>query len=232
MKMTFVRFSYHPRWAILLALLAILMIVGSACTTSTVPAPAPYPEPQQADTPVIHYLRAQKEVAPSETLRISCGATAENTAIASYEWSATGGQIQGKGDVIAWTAPDTLGEYTITVVVKDDKGSEATSSVTITVTDKPNRPPIIHGVTCPDCTNGTQASKWKTYSIQCDASDPEGDVLSYEWSVTIGKISGEGHLVTWQTFDQSGYAVIMVKVRDNKGNEAEGRLAININCCD
>ncbi len=232
--MTFVRLSYHTRWAILSALLAtILVIVGSACTTPTVPAPARYHEPQQADTPVIiNSLRAQKEVAPSETLRISCGATAENTAIASYEWSATGGQIQGKGDVVAWTAPDTLGDYAITVVVRDNKDGKATSSVTITVTDKPNRPPIIHGVTCPDCTNGTQASKWKTYSIQCDASDPEGDVLSYEWSVTIGKISGEGYLVTWQTTDQSGYAVIMVKVRDSKGNEAEGRLAINISCCD
>ena len=230
--MTFVRLSYHTRWAIVLALLTILMIVGGACTTPTVTAPAPYHEPQQAEAPVINYLRAQKEVAPSETLHISCAATAENTAIASYEWSATGGQIQGKGDVIAWTAPDTLGEYTITVVVRDDKGGKATSSVTITVTDKPNRPPIMHSVTCPDCANGTQASKWKTYSIQCDASDPEGDILNYEWSATIGKISGEGPNVTWQTSDQYGYAVIKVKVWDSKGNEAEGYLPITISCCN
>jgi hypothetical protein len=229
MKIKFARLSFHPQWAILLALLSILMTVCSACTTPTVPAP--YHEPQN-DAPVILYLRAQKQVAPLETSQIRCFTAESNDYMLNYEWSATGGQIQGKGDIVAWTAPDTTGEYTITVVVSNSKGGKATSSVTILVTHEPNRPPIVHSVTCPDCTNGTQASKWKTYSIQCDASDPESDVLSYEWSVTIGKISGEGRLVTWQTFDQSGYAVIMVKVRDDKGNEAEGNLAINISCCN
>lgn len=227
--MTFVRLSYHPRWAILLALLSILMTVCSACTTPTVPAP--YHEPQN-DAPVIHYLRAQKQIAPLETSQIRCFTAEKNDYMLNYEWSATGGQIQGKGDIVVWTAPDTTGEYTITVVVSNSKGGKATSSVTILVTHEPNRPPIVHSVTCQDCTNGTQASKWKTYSILCDTSDPEGDNLTYQWSVTIGKIIGDGRLVTWQTFDESGYAVIMVKVRDDKGNEAEGNLAINISCCN
>ena len=229
MKMKFARLSYRPQWAILLACLATLMIVCSACTTPTVP---PRHQEPQNDAPVILYLRAQKQIAPLETSQIRCFTAESNDYILNYEWSAKGGQIQGKGDVVAWTAPDTTGEYTITVVVSNSKGGKATSSVTILVTHEPNRPPIVHSVTCPDCTNGTKASKWKTYSILCDTSDPEGDNLTYQWSVTIGKIIGDGRLVTWQTFDESGYAVIMVKVRDDKGNEAEGNLAINISCCN
>src|SRR4030043_747857 len=225
MKMTFVRLSYHPRWAILLALLSILMTVCSACTTPTVPAP--YHEPQN-DAPVILYLRAQKQIAPLETSQIRCFTAENNDYMLNYGWSATGGQIQGKGDIVAWTAPDTTGEYTITVVVSNSKGGKATSSVTILVTHEPNRSPIVHSVTCQDCTHGIIALKWKTYTIQCDASDPEGDNLPYQWSATIGKITGDGPLVTWQTFDQSGHDVIRVKVTDDKGNEAEGNLAIDI----
>jgi len=229
MKMKFARLSSRPQWAILLACLFTLMIAHSACKMPTTP---PQRQEPQTDAPVIHYLRAQKQIAPLETSQIRCVTAESNDYMLNYEWSATGGQIQGKGDVVAWTAPDTTGEYTITVVVSSNKGGKATSSVTILVTPEPNRPPIVHSVTCQDCTNGTQASKWKTYSIQCDASDPEGDALNYEWSVTIGKISGEGRFVTWQTLGEPGYAVITITVKDSKGNEVEGRLAININCCN
>lgn len=227
--MRFARLTYRPRWVILLACLATLIIVCSACTMPTVP---PQRQEPQTDALVIHYLRAQKEIAPLETSQIRCVAADKHDYILNYEWSATGGQIQGKADIVAWTAPDTTGDYIITVVVSNSKGGKATSSVTILVTPNPDRPPIVNSVTCQDCTNGTQASKWKTYSIQCDASDPEGDALSYEWSTTIGKITGNGHLATWQTFEENGYAVIKVMVKDSKGNEAEGRFAINISCCD
>jgi hypothetical protein len=217
----------------LLACLLALIIIHSGCQTST--APPQYQEPQQEpqnEAPVILYLRAQKQIAPLETSQVRCFTAESNDYMLNYEWSATGGQIQGKGDIVAWTAPDATGEYTITVVVSNSKGSKATSSVTILVTKEPNRSPIVHSVTCQDCVNGIIASKWKTYSIQCDASDPEGDNLTYQWSATIGKITGDGPLVTWQTFDQSGHDVIRVKVTDDKGNEAEGNLAIDIHCCD
>lgn len=229
MKMKFARLGSRPQWAILLACLATLITVHSACQMST--APLQHQEPQN-DAPVILYLRAQKQIAPLETSQIRCFTAENNDYMLNYEWSATGGQIQGKGDIVAWTAPDTTGEYTITVVVSNNKGGKATSSVTILVTHEPNRPPIVHSMTCQDCTNGIEASRWKSYSILCDASDPEGDNLTYQWSVTIGEIIGDGRLVTWQTFDESGYAVIMVKVKDDKDNEAEGNLAINISCCD
>jgi len=232
MKISFARLGF-PQWAILLACLVTLIIVHSGCQMST--PPPQYQEPQQEpqiDAPVILYLKAQKQIAPLETSQVRCFIAESNNYMLNYEWSTTGGQIQGKGDIVAWTAPDTTGEYTITVVVSNSKGGKATSSVTILVTHEPNRPPIIHSVTCQDCTNGIIALKWKTYTIQCDASDPEGDNLTYQWSATIGKITGDGPLVTWQTFDQSGHDVIRVKVTDDKGNEAEGNLAIDIHCCD
>lgn len=227
--MRFVQLDYRPGWAILLAWLAILMVIFGACTKSPAPPQAQGPK---NDAPVIHYLRVQKQVAPAETLRITCAVVDKNDDILSYDWSTSGGQVQGRGDKVVWTAPSTTGSYTITVVVSDGKGGKATSSATILVTDKPNRSPVVSSVTCQDCTNGTQASRWKTYSIRCDASDPEGSNLSYQWSATMGKINGEGRLAIWTTLSQYGYAVIKVIVTDDKGNEAEGYLSANISCCN
>ena len=143
----------------------------------------------------------------------------------------TGGQIQGEGDSVIWVAPDTTGDFTITVVVTDGNGGKISSSVNIIVTREPNRPPIVDSMTCLDCSEGAQAKRWIEYHIRCGASDPEGDELNYTWSATIGEIKGEGSNVTWQTWGQYGDAIIEVVVSDDKGNEAKSDLTINISCC-
>ncbi len=228
MKMKLVWLYCRPQEAILLTLMAILLILLSACTTYSVTPQPPEPE---STAPVIHDLKAPKQVAPSSSSQISCVATSENDDALSYEWSATGGELEGKADSAIWMAPDTTGDYTVTVVVTDGKGDKATGSVNITVTLKPNRPPAVDSMTCLNCSNGIEASRWKTYYIVCDASDPEGDELNYSWLATIGKIEGEGDYIVFRTFGEYGNALITVIVTDDKGNEAEGYLAINISCC-
>ena len=209
-----------------MTILAVTVIHGGACTMSTVP---PSPPQGQNNAPVIHDLKAPKQVAPSSSSQILCVASDEDDDVPSYEWSATGGQIQGEADSIIWIVPETAGDYTVTVVVTDGKGGQATSSVTVLVALEPNRPPVVHSITCDDCSGG--AIRWTEYRIKCDASDPEGDELHYAWSVTFGKIEGEGPNVTWLTYGRYGDAIVKVVVTDDKGNEAEGHLAINIGCC-
>jgi hypothetical protein len=53
----------------------------------------------------------------------------------SYEWSASGGKLKGKGidektcSVVFWTAPPLTQGYTVTVVARDEQGSEAQGQV-------------------------------------------------------------------------------------------------------
>ena len=223
--MKFVRLCYRSQCAIL-TVLAVTMIHGSACTTYPV---RPQPSELENTAPVIHILKAPKQVAPSSSSQISCVATSENDDALSYEWSATGGQIQGEADSIVWIAPETAGDCTVTVVVTDGKGGQATNLVTVIVALEANRPSLVHSITCEDCSGG--AIRWTEYRIKCDASDPEGDELHYAWSVTFGKIEGEGPNVAWLTYGRYGDAIVKVVVTDDKGNEAEGHLAINIGCC-
>jgi hypothetical protein len=40
----------------------------------------------------------------------------------AYEWICGGGEISGEGSIITWTAPDTSGDVTVTVIVFDAAG--------------------------------------------------------------------------------------------------------------
>jgi hypothetical protein len=152
----------------------------------------------------------------------------------SYEWSAAGGEIQARKEPesILWVAPGKEGSYTITVVVTNASGVKATRSVNIAVTKEPDQRPVIYGVKCQDCKNGVDASKFSQYTLRCDASAPSGGTLHYTWFANLGKIKGEGASATWFTGAQYGNALITVIVADDRGNETEGYLAINVSCCN
>ena len=55
----------------------------------------------------------------------------------SYTWSASGGNISGKGHAVTWVAPNAYGTYTITVTVSDGRGSKASKSTSIQVCSCP-----------------------------------------------------------------------------------------------
>lgn len=57
----------------------------------------------------------------------------------------------------------------------------------------------------------------------CDASDPDGDPLTYSWSATGGRISGSGMTVTWTPPEgvETGTYEITCRVSDGRGGTAE-----------
>lgn len=224
------RFCHYSKLSAALAILIIAVLLGSACTMYDA---LKQPSDQETKGLVIRYLTAPGQVMPSRGTDVLCVATDEDNGVLNYEWSATGGKIEVRKDPenILWIAPDKTGNYTVTVVVTNAKGIKATKSATILVTTDPPQQPVITSVTCQDCKNGIEASRFSNYNIKCDASDPTGDPLQYTWFATIGKIKGEGPYATWFTGGQYGNALITVIVTDDKGNKTEGYLAINVSCC-
>jgi hypothetical protein len=71
---------------------------------------------------------------------------------------------------------------------------------------------------------------WTTPSgsiqVTCNASDPDGDELSYEWTATGGSISGTGHEVTWTAPEEVGMYDITVVVNDSQGKNATGSVTL------
>lgn len=60
----------------------------------------------------------------------------------SYEWSCTGGELSGDGSMVTWTAPNTQGKVTVTVIVSDIAGKMASKNLVLNV------------VSCSTCTFG------------------------------------------------------------------------------
>jgi hypothetical protein len=90
-----------------------------------------------------------------------------------------------------------------------------------------NRPPVIDSLTC----QWRQVKESMSVPIDCAASDPDGDELSYSWSVDGGTITGEGAVGDWITSRKYGVYTITVTVSDGRGGQDTASLEISVRCC-
>jgi hypothetical protein len=173
---------------------------------------------------------------PSGTLQVTCNATDPDGDQLSYEWSATGGDISGTGAVVGWNAPQEVGVYYITAVVKDGHGSSAAYSLPISVATE--QPPIIEAllVTADHCylktySWGYKVGKIQEYHIECVVADTSIEV-SYQWSCEHGQISGDGSRITWtapnETLERTTITVIVSNIA---GNMAVKNITLNVVNC-
>jgi hypothetical protein len=91
------------------------------------------------------YLKITPEgykVGRAQNYSIECVASSNISGNLTYEWSCTGGDLDGEGSVINWTAPDTVVTITVTAKVFDTLGNWVRRSV------------ILDVVACSECTFG------------------------------------------------------------------------------
>ena len=200
------------RWLIITVIVVAAVLVSILSYTMLVNHP-----------PVIARLEAEAaRVFPSESTQIVCAASDPDGDELSYEWSAVAGDIHMEGATIIWTAPAFEGLYNVAVTVTDDRGGEVTQHVTIRV--KANEPPTI--------TSLAADAAWTTPSgnlqVACNASDPDGHELSYEWSASRGGITGTGVSVNWTAPEELGMYDITVVVSDGHGGSATRTVRIGV----
>jgi hypothetical protein len=172
--------------------------------------------------PVITLAAEPEAVPPLGSCRIVCNATDPDGDELRYGWSATGGVIAGEGAAVTWTAPGSEGSCNVTVIVTDGLGGEAMQQVTIEV--RANTPPIISSLVA----DAHWALPSDSLQVACTASDPDGDVLSYEWTATAGDISGAGEVVDWTAPQEVGIYDVAVVVKDRYGGEKTAFLSLSV----
>jgi hypothetical protein len=91
----------------------------------------------------------------------------------------------------------------------------------------PNQSPVIDSLTC----QWRQVKESMSVPIECAARDPDGDELSYSWSVDSGTITGEGAVGDWLTPRKYGVYTITVTVNDGRGGQDTASLKISVRCC-
>ena len=174
--------------------------------------------------PVISDLTANPpSIDINQTTTITCDASDEDGDALTYTWSENGGIISGSGSTITWTAPSTQGNYTIECEVSDGQENDS-KSVAVTVNDpgSSNHPPVISDLTA----NPPSIDINQTTTITCDASDEDGDALTYTWSENGGIISGSGSTITWTAPSTAGTYTITCMVSDGNGGEATKSVAV------
>jgi hypothetical protein len=86
-----------------------------------------------------------------------------------------------------------------------------------------NYPPIITSLKA-------EAPGWTaplgSLQVTCNASDRDGDMLSYNWSANGGNISGTGPEVIWTAPGEVGMYDITVVIDDGHGNNATGLVSL------
>ncbi|MBA7503686.1 hypothetical protein ES706_02299 [subsurface metagenome] len=187
--------------------------------------------------PEIVDLRASEEwIMPSGNCTINCEASDPDNDSLSYEWLASGGNIMGKGDTVTWVAPEDIGNYTITVVVTDEFGGEGSASLSIKVAF--NKLPIIEDLIVTarhkyfeKIPGGYKIGQGQSCEIECEALDPDGDELFYEWSTDGGDVSGKGATVTFTAALWSGTVTVTVTVSDSNGGAATDSIAFTVVSC-
>jgi hypothetical protein len=84
-----------------------------------------------------------------------------------------------------------------------------------------NHQPAIASLTAPE-----RVIPSGSCQIVCNATDGDGDELSYNWSASAGELDGEGATVTWIAPDSIGSYNITVTVTDGRGDEVTEQLTI------
>ena len=216
---------FKIKFGVILATLVMVIVLSSACGPGAEPQPQPPapPEPGGNQPPVISSLTsAQTQVYPSSIIEIECVASDPDGDAISYEWSTTGGKFSGAGPVVSWVAPEHLGNYDITVTIKDGKGGITQGTITLSVVQ--NRDPEILSL---DASPDTVLPNDKSM-ITCAARDPDGDVLNYSWEASDGSITGVGDTIIWVAPDREGEFIITVIVDDGKGGQNAAHVSITV----
>jgi hypothetical protein len=191
--------------------------------------------------PTITSLIADAEwTTPLGSIQVTCDASDPDGDELSYEWSTNGSDISGTGAVANWTAPEQVGIYYITVVVRDGHGQEDTRLVILSAAT--GTPPTIEGLIVNADhkylkENGTgydyKVGKEQKYDIECTVSDPSVGV-SYDWLCdggAISEISEDGSMITWTAPDTEVEVTVTVVVTDVADNSVSQSTILNVVRC-
>jgi len=133
----------------------------------------------------------------------------------TYEYLPEAGIIVGSGSTVTWNAPDYTGSFNITISVSDSKNTVKTDR---TVSVRINTAPIISEV----LVNPDSVLSYGVALVTVNASDVDGDALTYEYAPSGGSISGIGSSVMWTAPFQGGTYSLNVIVSDGFGGTAIG----------
>jgi hypothetical protein len=230
------------------ALIAPLFILSTLFSTACA---ATQPSKQAGKTPpvpavlTVTDIVGKREWKPSEESSLICATEDPKGGDLTYTWSAEKGSIKGEGQTVSWTAPDSLGDYGITVKVASSKGGETTFTKKFKVTDNPYHnntadKTIYLNLTIPSANPVSKTSRLRIFTtaeIQCVVDGYGPADITYTWTAPTGKMlgediaSGKDSKIGWIAPGQGGFYTVSVVATDKAGRQAKGEVVFEALCC-
>ncbi|MBN1298958.1 MAG: PKD domain-containing protein [Actinobacteria bacterium] len=185
--------------------------------------------------PDISDISVPPEIITGQQYPISASASDPDGDSLTYSWSVTGGSFSNSGaNPTQWTAPDSSGTFNITVTVNDGNGGTDSMTRSVNV-EAVNREPSLGPITVYEIGTSTSVSfafTGQQYDLSVSASDPDGDNLSYNWSVssiTPGTLSNQtNNPALWTAPYTAAIVTISVTVDDGRGGVVKNTRDIEI----
>jgi hypothetical protein len=153
-------------------------------------------------------------LARNQTATLYCTPDDAETAQPTVTWTASRGTITPDGRTATWASPD-VGDADVTCTTSDgSRTGTATLRLRVVVNQAPT------GVTVGAAPSSVDPGQ--TTTLTCAATDPDGDNLSYTWSVTAGSVSGPGATTTFTAPGTPGTVTATCTAADPSGASATG----------
>jgi OmpA family len=171
------------------------------------------PLPPDVVTATCDMDKAAVREGSGDYLTAAAHATDANGFPLTYQWTATGGSIDGAGPYVRWnSAGVSAGSYVLTARVDNGAGKSASCSANVTVQPKPAPPAPT--MTCTADRSTVLAGE--RAEITANVNDASGTAIRFTWLANGGQIIGSGSMVQ---FDTSGLAPGTYTVTGRAENE-------------
>ena len=156
--------------------------------------------------------------------------------IKTYLWelqSGPGATIETGGESKTRVSGLKEGVYIFKLTVTDDDGATNSATVTVVVLPKSNTPPVAVASASPTTLILNVATVTQTQLSSAGSSDPDGDPITYNWSLPAGTtgatIATPNAVGSAVQFSAIGVYVFTLKVTDSKGAFATATVTVTVN---
>ena len=180
--------------------------------------------------PTVELVASRLRVQQGEEVVISATASDRDGDPLSYSWSTSAGQLTGTGKKYTLkTSSINPGQVEVRASVADGRGETATGKLVITVTERPNNSPTVGQIDI----DRSRINAGERVQLRANATDPDGDNLSYQWSTSAGTISGSGQTASVDTSGVntntgSVQVTVNLTVKDQRGGTATGSRSFTV----
>lgn len=142
----------------------------------------------------------------------------------TYDWEINGISFSEKDSVLVWNTPSEAGNFPVTCVVTDQHNQTSAVSASFIV-HKRNKLPVITKLT----SNIDSILTNQKVTFECFASDPDGDNLTFSWSVNGESLAEFGNIINWDSPIEPGEYEISCNVTDiyNEGSNISKKIIVH-----